>query len=154
MRPELNSMHHAHSSPPGLPQLSLTLDASAAGVAQAQQAVEQVLTACGSAMGTRARALLLIEEAIMNVAMHGHASGTGPHQVQLALRLFAESIELSLSDDGRPFDPCHAVMPARPTHLAQAQPGGLGVQLMRRFARDMHYERRDGINLLRLWLDR
>lgn len=105
-------------------------------------------------MGTRARALLLIEEAIMNVAMHGHDPGTGPHPVNLALHLLPQSIELHISDNGRAFDPCHGPLPARPTRLADAQPGGLGVHLMRRFARQMHYERRDGINLLRLVLDR
>lgn len=97
---------------------------------------------------------LLVEEVVMNVAMHGGGTATRAPRVDLVIRMRPEGIELQIDDDGQPFDPSTAASPPRPTSLAEAVPGGTGLHLLRRFARAMQYERRDGRNRLTLLLDR
>ena len=59
-------------------------------------------------------------------------------------------MRLIIEDHGPAFDPTHAPDPELPTRLEDATIGGLGIQLMRRFAQSMNYQRRDGINKLTL----
>jgi anti-sigma regulatory factor (Ser/Thr protein kinase) len=146
-------MGNAAGGAEAVPKLALTLAASALGVEAGQVAVEAFLAAQAIVPRARARVALVLEEAVMNVALHGH-DGPGSHSVGLALRVLSDGIELSLEDDGRPFDPRGAEPPPRPQSLAEARPGGLGVHLMRSFSRRLHYERREGRNRLELLLER
>jgi anti-sigma regulatory factor (Ser/Thr protein kinase) len=146
-------MNSAAAAASAAPRLDLRVPASAAGVVLGVQRCESFLAQHGIEQRARMRLALVLEEAVMNLAMHGHAE-PGNHQAELTLSLLPDALELTLRDDGLPFDPHTAPLPERPAKLEQARPGGLGVSLMRRFARAMHYERVDGHNCLTMWLDR
>jgi serine/threonine-protein kinase RsbW len=107
----------------------------------------------GVAARARKCVALVLEEATMNLVMHGF-SGSGEHHAVVRVFLLPDTVQVSLVDDGMPFDPLAAPLPERPSTLAAAQPGGLGLPLMRRFSREMHYERLAGRNRLTLLLDR
>ena len=138
---------------PATPRLVLCVQASAEGVAQGVHHCEQFLQQHGVLPKARMRLSLVLEEAVMNLAMHGHPA-PGHQHAQVTLRLLPDALELALRDDGLPFDPQTAPLPERPSTLDEARPGGLGVALMRRFSRAMHYERVDGQNCLTMRLDR
>ena len=55
-----------------------------------------------------------------------------------------------IEDDGPPFDPVGAALPEKPTALASAAIGGSGLRLMRHYAKQMRYFRRDQRNRLEL----
>jgi len=133
-------------------RLQLDLPADRPGLARVLAALESHLSAHQVPHKAVARALLVLEEAFMNVVMHGHR----PHQpvpsVQFWLALQDDSIELCLIDDGPAFDPRSAVRRERPGSLDEARPGGLGVELIKTFARTVAYEYRDRRNVLRLRL--
>ncbi|MDE2370400.1 MAG: ATP-binding protein [Burkholderiales bacterium] len=136
-------------------RLELDLPATPRGLAQALEVVDAFLRREGVAPGAQGRVLLLLEEAVMNVAMHGGLDGeTQRPAVQLALTLGPDTVALQLEDEGIPFDPRQAPPPQRPGTLDEATPGGLGVHLIRSFARSVDYERREGRNRLTLVLDR
>ncbi|MFY9509546.1 MAG: ATP-binding protein, partial [Rubrivivax sp.] len=88
---------------------------------------------------------LVLEELFMNLVMHAHGDGA-EHHVDLLVQADGSDVLLQFSDDGRPFDPGQHVQADRPATLAQARPGGLGLHLVRRFARSITHWRAEGRN--------
>jgi serine/threonine-protein kinase RsbW len=87
-----------------------------------------------------------LEELFTNVVRHGgeHGNGdrTAPRALSVGVGLVLEhdAVEMVLEDNGRPFDVSGAE--ARPIRrpLEEVVPGGLGVQLIRSFSNELHYE--------------
>ncbi|MBU6257973.1 MAG: ATP-binding protein [Burkholderiales bacterium] len=133
----------------------LELPTTAQGLAPALERVDAILRVAAVGARVRGRVQLLLEEAVMNVAMHGGLGDAAREPaVRLVLTLGADAVALLLEDAGVPYDPRLAPPPQRPATLAEAVPGGLGVHLMRTYARVIDYERRDGRNRLTLVLER
>jgi len=90
-----------------------------------------------------------LEEAVMNVAFHAY----GPDEageVAIALTLGEAEAVLVVEDEGKAFDPVAAPPRKKLESLETAQPGGLGLVLMRHHCRALEYERREGRNRLTL----
>lgn len=92
-----------------------------------------------------------LDEALANVITHG-----GPTARSVPVRLvFVHLTEaglhhaaLTVIDAGRPFDPLAAAIKPKPATLFDAEPGGLGLTLMRTFADELTYEHCEGFNHL------
>lgn len=98
---------------------------------------------------------LCVEEAVANVVMHGvPAGGTDAGTVTLRLHADAETVCIAIEDHCAAFDPLHVTPPKKPSNLAEAQEGGLGIHLMRQFVRSIDYARLDGTNRLTLTIAR
>lgn len=87
---------------------------------------------------------LIAEEACVNVMHHAYPAGqAGPIALELRIARAgaARCAVLTLSDQGRPFDPLS--IPAADTRAsAEARaPGGLGVHLIRQLTSRQHYQR-------------
>jgi anti-sigma regulatory factor (Ser/Thr protein kinase) len=93
---------------------------------------------------------LALEEVFMNVAMHGGGE-QGPATVWLELERADGRLNLSLSDDGRAFDPLALPTPDLDAPLEERPVGGLGVYLVREMMDDVSYSYRDGRNCLSMW---
>jgi anti-sigma regulatory factor (Ser/Thr protein kinase) len=92
---------------------------------------------------------VVLEEAVMNVAMHAIL----PDDAREILVSFAAAgglAELVIEDAGQEFNPVTAPEIPRPKSLAEAEPGGMGLKLLRRYCTDMDYERAGGRNRLTL----
>ena len=88
---------------------------------------------------------LCLEEAITNVALHS-AQGRDDVTVEIELDFADGSAVMTVSDNGRPFDPL-SVESKRPCcSLEEAEVGGRGIQLIRAFAQELRYARRGGRN--------
>lgn len=83
-----------------------------------------------------------LEELFTNVVRHGGEQVNGGRALSVGVDLVLEpdAVELVLEDNGRPFDVSGAE--ARPIRrpLEEVVPGGLGVQLIRSFSNELHYE--------------
>src|SRR5262245_12817729 len=92
---------------------------------------------------------LCLEEAVANVIMYGSPKGDS---LEIAIEVERDdgALVALIEDNGRQFDPTKVPPPARATSLEDAKIGEVGIHLMRSFATDMHYERRDGRNRLTL----
>ncbi|HQT63980.1 MAG: hypothetical protein B7Z75_03645 [Acidocella sp. 20-57-95] len=92
---------------------------------------------------------VVLEESVMNVAMHAYAPGS---QEEITIRLHAQTgmAELVVEDHGPAFDPVAAPEKPRAESLLDAEIGGLGLRLVRRFCKDISYARVDGTNQLTL----
>lgn len=105
---------------------------------------------------------LCLEELFTNVVRHGgagqwdeivQAALPNPLQVQVSILTEGDVVFLFIEDNGHPFDVTMA--PAKPIKapLEDVMPGGLGMQLVRSFSKDLSYEAVPGGNRVRLSFD-
>jgi serine/threonine-protein kinase RsbW len=90
-----------------------------------------------------------LEEVVLNAAMHAFAPGE-PGEITVHLNTAPDTAALVVEDCGHPFDPTTAPSTERPASLADAQPGGLGIILIRHYCREITYERIGNRNRLTL----
>lgn len=102
-----------------------------------------------------ARLDLCLNEAMANVIAHGGAAArAGPVLLLLhvtpPLTSLGDGAEarLTISDAGQAFNPLTAESKPRAQTLAETDPGGFGVTMMRAFSDTMDYDYRDGRNHL------
>lgn len=133
--------------------LRLSLPNERAALEPTRLAVADFLAAYAPSEALRYQVELVIEEMLMNVIWHAFDDAV-PHRIGLALRVEPAQVVLDFDDDGVAFDPLRAPLPEPPVAIEAAVPGGLGLLLVRRMARAMTYERRDGRNRLTVTLAR
>jgi len=92
---------------------------------------------------------LALEEIFMNVVMHGVRPESMP-LVQVSLNRVADSVTMTVEDDGPQFDPLSLPPPDLSTGLAERPVGGLGVFLVRELMDTVSYERVGARNQLRM----
>lgn len=117
--------------------------------------VDTVATALGLDKAADYALRLCLEEAAANVVMHGTA-GADWAMDSIALRVepAPDAMRVTIEDHCGAFDPLQVPTPTPPTSLGEARVGGLGIHLMREYARAMEYARVDGMNRLTLTIGR
>jgi serine/threonine-protein kinase RsbW len=90
-----------------------------------------------------------LEEAVMNVAMHGYPGEAGG-EIIVRLQVEAKAAILRVEDHGPPFDPVAAPETGKRPSLADHGSGGLGLKLLRHFCKDISYAREMDSNWLTL----
>ena len=105
--------------------------------------------AVGLTTGEAQRLAIVVEELASNAARHG----AGDHGLRLSLTLGEAKnfVTISLEDDGLPFDP--TTLPAYAGPDPQTG-GGVGLELVRAWCKDLSYRRDKTGNQLRLKLPR
>ena len=98
-----------------------------------------------------ARLDLCLHEVLANIVIHG--AGTTSHSlINIDFRVQRSDgthvAEVTVSDAGPAFDPLAVEVPPRPLTLSEAEPGGLGLVMIRSFADDLSYRYIDGCNKL------
>ncbi len=88
----------------------------------------------------------------MNLVMHGARVGW-VRSASFQNRLQPAAIDLKVLDEDEPFDSHDQALRAPPTSLERATPGGQGLGLMRRFARELRCATGVQGNCLTLLLD-
>ncbi|WP_108646299.1 ATP-binding protein [Polynucleobacter rarus] len=96
---------------------------------------------------------LCCEETFMNIVMHSYQPENLVVQeedkvVNLAVKKSTEDIILSIEDNGFPFNPLEKEEKIIPTDLKDVQIGGLGISLMKKFSKSIHYEPKNTGNRL------
>lgn len=88
---------------------------------------------------------LVLTELIQNVV--DHARFPAPHAcLEVSAWIDAVELHLEVVDAGGAFDPLGADPPAKAQRIESLVPGGLGLVLVREFADQLRYRRRDGRN--------
>jgi anti-sigma regulatory factor (Ser/Thr protein kinase) len=91
---------------------------------------------------------LVLEEWLTNVFRHG-----GRPRVELQVTADVTGVVMRFADDGPAFDPTAHAQPARPASLDEAEPGGLGLLLIERYASRWSHVREHGRNVLSVTVD-
>jgi len=94
---------------------------------------------------------LVLEEVLMNIIWHAY-DDSGEGEIVVEAERMPGGVKLVFEDTGPPFDPREAPAYEAPRTLAEAHVGGLGLVLLRKFAREISYERQGGTNRLALTL--
>jgi serine/threonine-protein kinase RsbW len=127
----------------------LTLAAKAESIGPATEFVRQGAREANLPESRIGELDLLIEEILMNVARYAYPEGApGIVTVSYSIPLPGE-LALEVGDQGVEFDPLTASPPDLTLDLAQRPIGGLGILLLRSFAKSLTYRREQGWNRLR-----
>lgn len=114
------------------------LEGSLANISQATKWVDQ-LVSDQKVPSEKAYALqVCLEEILTNIVRHGGAESV---QIRLALAFFPKFVELTIEDDGIPFDVSRSIPHRVDQPLENAKVGGLGIQLIHSFADKLDYTR-------------
>jgi serine/threonine-protein kinase RsbW len=138
------------SSPPAAAASApreLAVRAEAADVRLASLWLEREALAAGVPADQVARLDACLNEVLANVIAHGGVTArSGP--VLVRLESGPDEAGVTVIDAGIAFDPVAYVPRPFPGTLDEAEPGGLGVVMIRKFSDEVAYERRDGANRL------
>ncbi len=129
----------------------LSIRAEGSEVRRASAWVEDVCRERGVPAKEIARLDVCLNEALANILAHGnHAAVSAPVMLYLAVRGERPANEaiVTVSDAGAAFDPLGVLPRARPKSLAEVQPGGLGLQMIRNSADFLNYRYSEGRNQL------
>jgi len=138
--------------PPGPPALSLTLRCELASFEIAQRALQGLLAPHEPSARASFGLDVVLEELLMNQILHAHPSVVEPASVTVQAWVAGDALVMRLADRGIAFDPLSRPAPVMPASLDEARPGGLGIHLLKRYARDLAYERAGDENRLTVTL--
>lgn len=144
----------AASGPEAPPRLRLSVPVSRAAVEPARQAIERHLAPLDLSARDQYRVDLLLEEVLMNAVLHAFGDAPQGHVVEVSVEAGADRIVLRFEDEGSAFDPTRAPARAPAATLDAAEPGGLGLPMLRRFADQLAYRREGARNHLTVTLQR
>ena len=123
------------------------------GLEPVRLAVLQHLTDSAVDRSAIYRCELVLEEIVLNIIRHVQAGPEGT-TLELTVTVEAGRVELCFTDPGPPFDPTRHPSPPLPGRLEEAQPGGLGIHLVRRMTQGLTYTRDGDRNCLRVLVAR
>lgn len=97
--------------------------------------------------GIRRSVQLCLEEIFTNILRYAFQDD-GRHRIDFRFRLGEETLEISIEDDGIPFNPLDNPRPDIHAALQDRQVGGLGIHLVRSMMDRVTYDRKDDKNIL------
>jgi serine/threonine-protein kinase RsbW len=101
--------------------------------------IQRACTEARIAEATMEDLKLAVDEAAMNVVMHGY-EGLNPGSLMLELALHRNRVEVTLTDFGHPFEPCDPGVPDPEKLLDDETPaGGFGLFFIYRTMDDVSY---------------
>lgn len=93
---------------------------------------------------------LVIEELVTNCIKYGYDDDAPGHAIDIELKLSTRELTLTVTDDGRPFNPLELPEPDFNLPVDRRPIGGLGLHLLRRMSDGMEYIRERGKNRVTL----
>ncbi len=116
-------------------------------VARAHAAFAEFAVARALPDGVRRNLSVVLDELLANTLSHGLAGRAGG-TVSMDVKLAADRLTVTLTDDGAPFDPFSRAAPDTTLSVADRPIGGLGIHLVRQLVDEASYERRGDHNVV------
>lgn len=126
----------------------LRLRAALANLETAQTFVRENALRAGLDESKVQRIELALEEAIINIIDHAYGGNGG--ELTLCCTPVRGGVEISLGDEGPPFNPLEAPLEKVASVITAQRIGGMGLPLIRSLADVFRYRREDGRNVLSL----
>ena len=92
---------------------------------------------------------LACDELLGNIMTYAHG-GKGEHDIEVGLALYRDRLAITVSDEGKPFNPFRLPVPDTCTALEDREVGGLGIYLVRKVMDRVSYRREAGRNVVTL----
>lgn len=87
------------------------------------------------------RLRVALDEIVANVVAYGRPRGSGEGTLDVWFRRNGRLVEITIADDGPPFDPLARPAPDVTLPLEARQPGGLGIALVKSLMDEVSYTR-------------
>jgi serine/threonine-protein kinase RsbW len=127
---------------------TVSVSGSSGGVRRATEAFEHFSDTHAVPTQARWRFLVALDEVLSNIVRHGFDGLRGTIDVTFALD--ERELTVRVEDTAARFNPLLAPAPDRAVSLEERSPGGLGIALVQALMDGVHYEWRDGRNVLTL----
>lgn len=138
-----------HTLLPMSAELTLQIQNNVAAVQAANETVSRWLAERGAPADLQYFANLVIEELATNCIKYAYGDEK-EHRIEVKLSVSPNSLVMTVSDDGHPFNPLEAPAPDMALGPEDRPVGGLGLHLLRKMSDSMDYIREDGKNRLTL----
>ncbi len=92
---------------------------------------------------------LVLEELFTNAVSYGYEDDS-KQQIDFHFLLSADEIQITMCDNGRPFDPTFPEDPDLDGPLSEKEIGGLGIFLARQYTDTLNYRREENKNIVTL----
>ncbi|MFP5221179.1 MAG: ATP-binding protein [Acidobacteriota bacterium] len=133
-------------------QLCLRIENRLPELERVHAEVENFLERCDVAGRDSYHIRLALDELVTNVICYAY-DGEGGHCIDVHLMRSPGAVTVTLMDSGKPFNPLLAPEPDVNAPPEKRRIGGLGIHFVRKTMDELHYERRDGMNVLRFRKD-
>jgi anti-sigma regulatory factor (Ser/Thr protein kinase) len=125
----------------------MTIGADLREVARAGAAFAEFADAHALPASVRRSVNVVLDELLTNTISYGFAGRSGG-EVTIEAELRADRLSVTLTDDGKPFDPFGLASPDTALPVQERRIGGLGLHLVRQLMDDVSYRRRADRNVV------
>ena len=129
------------------PRFRMTIGADRGDVARVNAAFAQFADAHALPASIRRSMNVVLDELLNNTISYGFAGRAGG-EVTIDVELRADRLSVTLTDDGRPFDPFGMAAPDTALPVEERRIGGLGIHLVRQLMDEVGYHRRADRNVV------
>ncbi len=126
----------------------ITVSAELESIAQVTEFVEANLEEAGCGMKAVTQINIAVDEIVSNIARYAYAHEKGNVTVSLRISEKTKSVLLTFTDSGKPYNPLEKDDPDVSLSAEERELGGLGIFMVKKSMDEMHYEYRDGKNIL------
>lgn len=129
----------------------LVLEATVENLDVANAFIEEMLAPVECSLQKRFQLDLVVEEIFVNIANYAYGDGTGQVVLRVSLQQDPPKMKLVFMDEGVAYDPLAKDEPDVTLPMEERDIGGLGIFLVKKNVEDIHYERKDGKNILTIY---
>lgn len=129
------------------PSFRMTIGADRSEIAKINAAFAAFADAHALPTSVRRCMHVALDELLSNTTMHGFAGREGG-EVTVEAVLHPDRLSVTVTDDGRPFDPLGMAAPDTTLTTQARRIGGLGIHLVRRMMDEVSYHRRADRNVV------
>lgn len=138
---------NVHAGSPLGNGFQLTIEPDRGAVARANAAFTAFAEANTVPAPIRRSLNVALDELLQNTIAHGFAGRQGG-AMTIAVELGTDRLTVTLTDNGRPFNPLVTAAPDTARSIEERPVGGLGIHLVRQLMDEVHYHRRGGRNVV------
>ena len=126
----------------------MTIKAAVENLDRVLAFVDEQLEAAGCPMKTQMQIDVAVEEIFVNIAHYAYEPGSGNAVIGIKVDGDPMTARITFADSGIPYDPTAAEDPDVTLPAEERDVGGLGVYMVKKSMDEMHYEYKDGQNIL------
>ena len=128
----------------------ITVDAAVENIEEVTNFVDQELESLACPYSKQVQIDVAIDEIFSNIAQYAYGQEMGTVTVRLDAEVDPPAVTITFIDSGVPYNPLERADPDTTLPLEEREVGGLGIFLVKKTMDEMHYEYRDGQNILTL----
>ena len=129
----------------------LVLEATVENLSVVNAFIDELLASVEYSLKKRFQLDLVVEEIFVNIANYAYGEGTGQAVLRFSLQQDPPKMKIVFMDEGVAYDPLAKDEPDVTLPMEERNIGGLGIFLVKKNVEDIHYERKDGKNILTIY---